>query len=91
MNLIPKHVWVLAVLWFWGEQLLCGVEKDKPVRIDVKSLAGIGVPDEIRMGSDTACPPLMKVVSIEPQRHKIEHPLEPSAVERYFNRVVLRA
>lgn len=89
MNLIPKHIWILPVLRLSGKQLHCGVKKKEPIRIDIQYLAGIGVSDEVWMDSDVACPPLAKVVSVEPERDKAEHSLEPNAVERNFDCIVL--
>src|SRR5688572_25019136 len=89
MDLIPEHVRILSVLRLGRKQLVCRLEQDESRRIE-PTLFRAGIPNEIRMYSDAAHPPVAKMVLIDAKCEEVKHSLEPSGFERRLGCGVLR-
>lgn len=88
MDLIPEHVRILSVFRLGRKQPVCGFEQDESRRIE-PTLFRAGIPNEVRMRSDAAYPPVTKMVLIDPKCDEVKHSLEPTGFERRLGRGVL--
>ena len=88
MYFVPEHAWILTVLVFRCEQLLCAVEQENAVSINIILVSGIRKRHEIWMHTYSTNPPFPKVVVEESKSDQVEHRLEARAIKRHLNCLV---